>query len=54
MELESGYKDHSCAMFIECIAREQAENLVSTISKCHFFSIQADGTTDSGNVENEL
>jgi len=53
--LGSGYKnDHSCAMFIEFIAREQAESLVSTIGKCHFFSLQADGTTDCGNIENEL
>ena len=52
---ESGYKnDHFCAMFTECIAREQIEKLVSTISKCCFFSLQADGTTDVGNTKNEL
>jgi len=55
MNLGSGYKnDHSCAMFIEFIACEQAESLVSTIGKCHFISLQADGTTHSGNIENKL
>ena len=53
--LGSGYKnDHSCAMFIECIAQEQIEKLVSTISNRCFFSLQADGTTDAGNTVNEL
>ena len=53
--LGSGYKnDHSCATFIEFIARELAESLISSIGKCHFFSLQADGTTDSGNIENKL
>jgi len=37
--LGSDYKNHySCAMFIECIAREQAESLVSTIRKCHLLA----------------
>jgi len=53
--LGSGYKnDLSCAMFIECIAREQKEKLVPTISNHCFFSLQANGTMDAGNTENEL
>ena len=54
-DLGAGYKnDHSCATFVEFIACEQLESVVTSVAKSHFFSLQADGSTDSGNTENEL
>ena len=54
-DLGAGYKnDHSCATFVEFIAREQLESVVTSVAKSRFFSLQADGSTDSGNTENEL
>ena len=54
-ELGQGYKnDRACATFVECIAREQQEQLMAALSRSKFFSLQADGSTDSGNVEDEL
>ena len=54
-ELGQGYEnDRACATFVECIAREQQEQLTAALSRSKFFSLQADGSTDSGNVEDEL
>ena len=54
-DLGAGYKnDHSCATFVEFIAREQLESVVTSVAKSRFFSLQADGSTDSGNTENKL
>ena len=36
------------------IAQEQLQGLVGALSKAKFFSLQADGSTDSGNVEDEV
>ena len=46
--------DHGCATFVHFIAEDLREQLLSALSKAHFFSIQVDGTTDAGNVEEEL
>ena len=55
VDLGSGYKnDKACTTFVEYIAKQQRELLSSTLAKSKFFSIQADGSTDVGNVENEL
>ena len=55
VDLGSDYKnDKACATFVEYIAKQQRELLSSTLAKAKFFSIQADGSTDVGNVENEL
>ena len=55
VDLGSGYKnDKACATFVEYIAQQQSELLTSTLAKAKFFSIQANGSTDVGNVENEL
>ena len=53
--LGTGYiNDKVCAVFIEFIAQERREALLDAISKARFFSIQADGTTDKGNIEEEM
>lgn len=55
VDLGSGYKnDQACAMFVRYIAKEQRDQLRSVLENVKFFSIQADGTTDAGNVEDEL
>ena len=55
VDLGSGYKnDKACATFVEYIAQQQRKLLTSTLAKAKFFSIQADGSTNVGNVENEL
>ena len=57
VDLGSGYKnDQTCATFIEFIALEQKERLQAALEKrkLSFFSLQADATTDAGNVEVEL
>ena len=55
VDLGSGYKnDQACAEFVKYIAQEWRALLNSTLSKAKFFSIQGDGSTDSGNIEEEL
>ena len=55
VDLGAGYKnDHACATFISFIAKEQQEMLLNSLSKSHFFSLQADASVDAGNVELEL
>ena len=54
-ELGQGYKnDQICATFVEFIAHEQQEQLMATLSRSKFFSLQADGSTDVGNIDEEL
>ena len=36
------------------IARGQQEQLTTALSRSKFFSLQADGSTDAGNIEEEL
>ena len=43
-----------CATFVKCIVEEQQQSLLETLCDVKFFSVQADGTTDTGNVEDEL
>ena len=55
VDLGQGYKNNqACAEFIDFIALEQQQNLAKSLSKAHFFSLQADSSTDSGNVEDEV
>ena len=55
VDLGKGYKNElACAEFIHYIAQEQLQGLVGALSKAKFFSLQADGSTDSGNVEDEV
>ena len=55
VDLGTGYKNNqACANFVEYIAQSQREKLADVLGKAKFFSIQADGSTDSANVEDEL
>lgn len=55
VDLGSGYKNKSaCVTFVEFIALELRQQLLSRMGKANFFSILCDGTTDSGNLEEEL
>ena len=55
VNLGNGYKtDRACASFIEFIAREQQEILLTKLSGSKFFSFLADASTDAGNIEVEL
>ncbi len=54
-ELGQGYQnDHACATFVQFIAGKQQQQLMAALSQSKFFSLQADGSTDAGNVEDEL
>ena len=44
----------ACPTFVDYIAHEQKENLKDVPAKANFLSIEADGSTDVGNVEDEL
>lgn len=55
VNLGMGYKNNqACGTFIEFIARDQQSSLQEALSGCKFFSLQADASTDAGNVEVEL
>ena len=54
-DLDEGYKnDRGCSVFVEFITRDQQERLVAELTRSKFFSLQADGSTDAGNIEDEL
>ena len=51
----AGHKNNqACAGFVDCIGQAQKEALGAQLAKAKFFSIQADGSTDSANIEDEL
>ena len=55
VDLGRGYKnDRSCATYVEFIACDLQEQLMTALSRSKFFSLQADGSTDAGNIEEEL
>ena len=56
VKLGLGYKNyHACSTFVEFIARDLQQNQLAQInSRSKFFSLQADASTNSGNVENEI
>ena len=55
VKLGECYKnDHACATFIQYIARDLQRQLGESLHKANFYSIQMDGSTDSGNKEEEL
>ena len=56
VQLESGNRNYLvCSTFVEFIARNLKENQLAQLnSHCKFFSLQADVSTDPGNVEDEL
>ena len=55
VDLGETYKnDQACAIFVDFIAQDLQERLGDALHKAKFFSIQMDGSTDSGNIEEEL
>ena len=52
--LDNYVNDKSCRMFIRWIAEELKLSLQRNVRKSRFLSILSDGSTDSGNIENEL
>lgn len=55
VDLGTGYKNNqACSVFVDYIAQAQREGLAAVLAKAKFCSIQADSSTDSGNVEDEL
>ena len=55
VELGISYLNKSAGRtFCHYIAETRKENLLEALSKANFFSILMDGTTDKGNVEDEL
>ena len=46
--------EHACATFVEYIAQDLQGQLGESLHKAKFYSIQMDGSTDSGNIEEEL
>ena len=55
VNLGTGYKNNqACATFVEYTAQSQREGLAAVLAKAKFLSIQADGSTDSANIEDEL
>ncbi len=50
VDLGQGYKNNrACATFVDYTALEQRQGLVAALSQAKFLSLQADGSTDSGN-----
>ena len=55
VDLGQGYKNElACANFIDYIAHEQQQGLVSALSKVKYFSLQADGSTDASDIKDEV
>jgi len=50
-----GFKNNrGCSVFVVFITCHQQEQLMTNLSRSKFFSLQADGSTDAGNIEDEL
>ena len=55
IDLGEGYKNNqACTYFTSYIALEERQCLVIDLTRAKFFNLQADGSTDCGNVEDEL
>ena len=55
VDLGQGYKNElACATFIDYIAQEQRQGLAASLSRARFFDLQADGSTDAGNIEDKI
>ena len=54
-DLSHGYKTApSAKLFTHYIAKSQCQQLLQTLSETMFYSFLMDGSTDAGNVEQEL
>ena len=55
VDLGQGYKNNqACSVFIDYIAEDQLQILIGALKQAKFFSVQADGSTDVSNVEEQL
>ena len=55
VDIGASYRnDHGCASFVESIATDLQENLQRKITNSKLFSLLIDGSTDSGNIDDEL
>ena len=55
VQIGGSYRNNqACATFTDFISEELKVRLHDNLSKCKFYSIQMDGSTDSANKENEL
>lgn len=55
VDLGSGYKNNiACTEFVHYIGMGLRMELVAKLAKAKFFSIQADGSTDAGRIDDEL
>ena len=55
VDLGQGYKNKlACATFFDYIAQEQCQGLAASVSRARFFGLLADGSTDAGNIEDEV
>lgn len=55
VDIGTSYRnDHRCATFVESIATDLQDNLRKNVSNVKFFSLLMDGSTDCGNVDNQL
>lgn len=54
VDLGSGYNDQAWATFISNMAKEQRDQFRSVLENVQFFSIQANGSTNAGIVEDDL
>ena len=55
VELATGFKNEkACAMFMDYISQELQLAVVNSLTKAKFFSLQLEGSTDQGNIEDEL
>lgn len=55
VQLGDGYKsDHACATFVKYIAQDLQDSLINCVKNVHFVGLQADGSTDTATVEQEL
>ena len=55
VDLGSGYKNEkACATFVDFISLDQRRMLVNSLDRARFFSLQLDGSSNAGNVEDEV
>ena len=55
VNLGTGYKNEkACATFVDFISLEQQHAIVNSLATAKFFSLQLDGSTDAGNIEDEV
>ena len=55
VELGNAYQNkESARLFTSYIIRQQRKDFMASFSYVHFFSFLMDGSTDAGNVEDEL